>query len=120
MAKVPHPEEVKYVQETGTLEIQWSDGNGSVLSCAFLRGYCPCAHCQGHSGGPPKWNPLQTAAASRVENATGVGNYGMCIAWGDGHDTGIYSFEFLRSTGSNPDFDPTTVEAGTPLETTRL
>ncbi|MEZ4460321.1 MAG: DUF971 domain-containing protein [bacterium] len=120
MAKIPHPTQVKYVSEQGVLDIEWSDDTQSLLSCAFLRGYCPCAHCQGHSGGPPKWVVPATPAASRVENATPVGTYAICIAWGDGHDTGIYSFEFLRSLGSNADFDASSVAAGTPLEGHKL
>jgi len=117
MAKFPHPTQIKFVSETHVLELEWSDDAESQLSCTFLRGYCPCAHCQGHGGGPPKWNPMASDAASRVENVTPVGTYAVCIAWGDGHDTGIFTFEFLRSLESNADFDGTVIAKGTPLKT---
>lgn len=111
----PHPTQVKYIAEDGVVEIEWSDDTSSRLSCAFLRGFCPCARCQGHSGGPPKWVATHSPSASRIDNATPVGTYALCFVWGDGHDTGIYSFEFLRSLESNPTFDPSTMEVGMPL-----
>ena len=50
----------------------------------------------------------------RVENATPVGNYAMCIVWGDGHDSGIFSFESLRKM--DPDgFDQDAMTPETPL-----
>lgn len=112
MAKIPHPTEVRYVSEKGVLEMTFSDDLSVAVPTAFLRGFCPCAHCQGHSGGPPKWNVLRTPRSSEVVDVTPVGNYGMCIIWGDGHDTGIYAFDFLRSLVVPDDFDPAKMKPG--------
>ena len=110
-----HPTEVKYLEEKGQLVITFSDDYVAEFNTAFLRGYCPCAHCQGHGAGPSKWNAIKTPAATRVENVTPVGNYGMCIVWADGHDTGIHSFKRLRNLPVDPDFDPSALSEGDEL-----
>jgi DUF971 family protein len=58
-----------------------------------VRGYCPCANCQGH-GGPVEFQPGRD---SDLQDIREVGNYALCFVWADGHDSGIYSFEYLRS-----------------------
>ncbi|MEM1347563.1 MAG: DUF971 domain-containing protein [Myxococcota bacterium] len=93
---IPHPIEVRYVDEELTLYVTYSDGLEAAYPTVFLRGYCPCARCQGHGGGPPKWVQPMRREQVTVENVTPVGTYAMSIIWGDGHDTGIYTFESLR------------------------
>ncbi len=112
----PHPTEVKFLEEEKRLVITFSDDYVADFTTAYLRGFCPCAHCQGHGSGPAKWVPIKTDAATRVENVTPVGNYGMCIVWADGHDTGIYSFKRLRAMPADPDFDADSMSEGDPLE----
>lgn len=75
------------------MEITWADGHRSVLPHEILRGYCPCAHCQGHSGG------IRKVATPNIEirEIEQVGNYALSFTWGDGHGTGIYSFKYLRT-----------------------
>ena len=46
---------------------------------------------------------MTKAAQAAVEDVTPVGNYAICIAWGDGHDTGIYTFASLRGDLHRPD-----------------
>lgn len=111
---VPHPTEVKYLESDDVLRITFSDDLVREYPTAFLRGFCPCAHCQGHGGGPATWTAPTTDAAIRVDNASPVGNYAMCISWGDGHDTGIYSFQSLRKMDPEG-FDPSKMTADTPL-----
>lgn len=96
MATTVHPVEVNYVQNAHTLDVAFSDGTSASYPTTYLRGFCPCARCQGHSAGPPQWVPLTHEAQRRVEDVTQVGAYAFCIAWGDGHDTGIYTFESLH------------------------
>jgi len=116
MGWTPHPTEIRYVSDEDALHVTFSDGMERDYPTAFLRGFCPCAHCQGHGNGPPKYVPPATDAATRVENVTPVGNYALCIVWGDGHDTGIFSFELLRQMEPPDDFDVQRMEAGTPLD----
>lgn len=93
---IPHPTEVRSLEAEGLLRVTFSDDIVIDFPAAFLRGFCPCAKCQGHSGGPPTWTPWHGDRAVAIDNVSAVGNYGMNIVWGDGHDTGIYSFESLR------------------------
>jgi len=97
----------------------WSDGHEADLPYALVRGYCPCAGCQGHGDGKVIYRPPSRAVSpSSIEP---VGNYALSIVWSDGHATGIYRFDFLRAmcpcAVCNPpgDHDPPRV-----IDTTRL
>jgi len=74
------------------VRITWDDGHLSEYPFAYLRGWCPCAGCQGH-GNEPRHVPASNSDLIRVGV---VGNYALGLAWGDGHDTGIYSYRYLR------------------------
>ncbi|MFO0547853.1 MAG: DUF971 domain-containing protein [Polyangiaceae bacterium] len=75
------------------MEITWADGHRSPIPHEILRGYCPCAHCQGH-GADIKYVAGGDLDLRDIEQ---VGNYGLSLRWGDQHDTGIYSFRYLRA-----------------------
>ena len=89
------------VQQIGEeLAIKWEDGSESFISLEKLRRACPCAGCKGEMDvmgnlykGPER--PL-TSAAFRLVRLERVGTYALQPVWGDGHATGIYSFEYLR------------------------
>jgi DUF971 family protein len=78
-----------------TTEIDWGDGHKSTYPHAILRGYCPCAGCQGHSGGI-SFIP-QEGAGLQLEDIEVVGNYALRLEWFDGHGTGLYSYRYLRA-----------------------
>ncbi len=88
------PVEVRRDHEARLLRVRWHDGHESACDYDFLRGYCPCAMCQGHNAGPLRFRapprPVKAQAVSQV------GNYALSIAWSDGHSTGIYTFDLLR------------------------
>lgn len=89
------PSSIKAPLGSRWLEITWQSGQKHRLSTVVLRGYCPCAGCQGHSG------PIEFVAghdAELVELAQ-VGNYALQFDWGDGHSSGIYTFEYLHRLG---------------------
>jgi DUF971 family protein len=97
------PTRVKAPRNARTVEITWADGHVGVYPHDILRGYCPCATCQGHSG-TIRFIPggeLQTrflpGGDLELRNLTQVGNYALSFEWGDGHATGIYTFRYLRS-----------------------
>ncbi len=93
------------------LEIDWADGKKSVYSITLLRTMCPCAMCKMVREGTdphkisttPKKKMLLPILPGNFEkaitarNAQLVGNYAMKIEWSDNHDSGIYSFQYLRS-----------------------
>ena len=73
--------------------IHWADGTAGKIPHLLLRGYCPCAGCQGHSG---KIRFVE-GGDLELESIAPVGNYALQLTWGDHHDAGIYSFRYLRS-----------------------
>lgn len=89
------PVELRAPRGATTLEIGWSDGASTRYRHALLRGFCPCAHCQGHQG-PVGWAADATDADLAILDIEEVGNYAVRLVFADGHSTGIYSFRFLR------------------------
>ena len=88
------------IQQIGSeLAIQWNDGTETFLHLRFLRTACPCAAC----GGEP--DVLGTVVRPKVSyNEQSfllngwkmVGGYALQPIWGDGHDSGLYSYQYLR------------------------
>ena len=76
-------------------EIDWADGPKATYPHELLRGYCPCAGCQGHSGEIKFIAPAPHQL--EIDRFEGVGRYALQIVWFDGHDTGLYSYKYLRS-----------------------
>jgi DUF971 family protein len=77
------------------LELGWQDGTRHEIPHEILRGYCPCATCQGHSG-TIRFVPGGNQEIREIE---AVGNYAVCFKWGDQHSAGLYSFQYLRRLG---------------------
>lgn len=105
MADSPSPTSLNGDAEA--LTIVWSDGVVHRLSWKLLREKCPCASCRGHGDAPPPAPPpgslpiLSAAEAQplRATRVAPVGNYAYSIHFSDGHNTGIYSLEYLRELG---------------------
>ncbi|MCX7908481.1 MAG: DUF971 domain-containing protein [Ignavibacteria bacterium] len=93
------PIEIKKIDKD-KLQIIWIDGFASTIRLKDLRDNCPCAQCQGEQIGFKKIEPLKievlTPEKYDLKAIEPVGNYAIQIIWKDGHDTGIYSFDFLR------------------------
>jgi DUF971 family protein len=86
--------EVRRLLDGRHLRLTWSDGHTADYDYDFLRGWCPCAGCQGHSGLKIRYQPPASPVVPTAIQP--VGNYAISIAWSDGHATGIYRFDFLR------------------------
>ena len=92
MTRPPHPVEVRRDPERRAVQISWSDGHESAYAFSHLRGWCPCAACQGHSGD----KRFISGGNDDLERITTVGpDEGQRVA-ADGHETGIYSYPYLR------------------------
>lgn len=89
------PTEVKAPLGARVLEMRWADGGHTRFPHRLLRGYCPCAGCQGHSGSIR----FKDGGDLELREVGAVGNYALALKWGDGHDTGIYDFAYLRRLG---------------------
>lgn len=97
----------------GELAIKWDDGTESFLRLEAMRRCCPCAGCQGERDvlgklyrGPTR--PL-TAASFRLEQLVSVGSYAVQPIWGDGHNTGLFTFDYLKwlaDGGAEPQASP--------------
>ena len=85
------------------LRIQWSDGQQRQYRVGELRAHCPCAMCREEHGDQESAAlpvlSAQQAAPLQIASMKPVGNYAYRIAFSDGHDTGLYTFELLRSLG---------------------
>ncbi len=76
------------------VEVTWRDGHHSTYSIASLRLQCPCAVCrQRPSHGSLPMHP----GSISLQGLRPVGRYAVALEFSDGHRTGIYSFEYLRS-----------------------
>ena len=84
------------------LEIDWQDGKRCVYLISYLRSMCPCAKCRETRAESAKRKSLLTvlpgnySGALTVISAQLVGNYALKLEFSDQHDTGIYSFQYLR------------------------
>ena len=86
--------EIRRFDEKRALRLTWSDGHRADLDYDYVRGYCPCAGCQGHGSMAVEFQPPPVPVTP--EEISPVGNYAVSIQWSDQHATGIYRFDFLR------------------------
>lgn len=104
MSPAPVPRDLKIV-EGAWLSIAWSDGQERRYTFRELREGCPCATCREKRSHPaaPALLPVLSAAEIRPLKITSmhpVGQYAYNIGFSDGHDTGIYTLEYLRELGT--------------------
>ncbi len=86
-------------EEHMRLTIEWSDGVESVIPYETLRRACPCAWCAGEGSyaGSVNADTVFTAEQTTLYELQMVGRYGLTPVWGDGHKTGIYTYEKIRA-----------------------
>ncbi len=107
MAGAADPKSVKVNVTTGAgMDIEWTDGHSSHYSFPLLRDACPCALCDDERsktgrqpGEPPRTKPGELPMfkpAAKPVSTEGVGKYAIRFKWNDGHELGIYSWQFLR------------------------
>ena len=95
--RMPVPTEMGSVADK-TFTVTWSDDHRSRYSWLQLRLHCPCAACVGEwRYRPPKLREQDIQPGIRAMRVAKVGNYALRFDWSDGHNTGIYTFNFLRN-----------------------
>lgn len=93
------------IRDGNRLVIEWSDGESRGITFSELRAACPCATCREERKQPPEpagGLPVLSMAEARplaIDGMRPVGNYAYSVAFSDGHDTGIFTLELLRSLG---------------------
>lgn len=98
------PTQIKLSQNEQTnaeqLSLLWDDGHAGVISLKALRDHCPCAGCKGETILLKTYAPTaqpEMPGKYKLISAQQVGSYALGISWGDGHSTGIYTWEKLRA-----------------------
>ncbi|OGW85097.1 MAG: hypothetical protein A3C35_02615 [Omnitrophica bacterium RIFCSPHIGHO2_02_FULL_46_11] len=89
------PLEIKQA-DRDTLLIRWQDGHESKYPSGYLRELCRCAGCVDEWSGAKRFDPSEIPADIHPLQIQGVGRYGIRVNWSDGHNTGIYTFQYLR------------------------
>ena len=92
------PTDIQHIGDE--LAVKWDDGGETFLPLEKLRRACPCAGCKGEVDimgnvykSPEK--KLGPSSFQLVRHAL-VGNYAVQLTWADGHDSGLYSFDYLK------------------------
>jgi DUF971 family protein len=103
------PASVKiHVSSGAGVDIAWADGHTSHFDFVYLRDHCPCATCNDERAKRESLAEGSPAFASspalpmfkpkpRAQSAQAVGQYAIQISFSDGHSTGIYSYDLLRT-----------------------
>ncbi|MCC6866469.1 MAG: DUF971 domain-containing protein [Ignavibacteria bacterium] len=86
--------------DNSSFHIIFDDGFEADLSAHFLRTHCPCAVCSGeevllHKYVSQNQMPLKQSSFE-LQKAEIVGNYAIQLFWKDGHNTGLYNWDYLK------------------------
>ncbi|WP_426414957.1 gamma-butyrobetaine hydroxylase-like domain-containing protein [Aestuariirhabdus sp. LZHN29] len=95
------PVDIKLHRKSRILELTYGDGSRFELSCEYLRVHSPSAEVRGHGEGQ---ETLQTGKINvNLKELVPVGNYALKLVFDDGHDSGLYDWNYLRDLGENHD-----------------
>ena len=92
------PTDIKLHQVSGILEILFEGGEVFNLSAEYLRVFSPSAEVKGH--GPGQEVLQHGKKMVKIANLEAQGNYAIKITFSDGHDSGIYSWQYLYELGT--------------------
>jgi DUF971 family protein len=95
----PIPTEIKLHQVSRKLEVAFDNGTRYELPYEYLRVYSPSAEVRGHG---PGQEVLQVGKKNiEINGIEPVGSYAVMLTFSDGHDTGIYTWDYLYELGAN-------------------
>jgi len=93
------PTDIQYHRQSRLLTLRYADGRQFELPAEYLRVYSPSAEVRGHGSGQ---EVLQTGKAKvSVKGIQPVGHYAVQLVFDDGHDTGLYSWDYLLDLSVN-------------------
>lgn len=95
----PRPIDIRLHQASRLLEIKFDNNTECMLSCEFLRVYSPSAEVKGH--GPGQETLQIDKELVNITAIEPIGNYAVKLVFSDGHDTGLYSWDYLYYLGEN-------------------
>ena len=98
---MPHPTDIILHQTSRLLEVAFDDGHRFSLPCEYLRVYSPSAEVRGHG---PGQEILQVGKKNiGIDAIEPVGSYAIKLVFSDGHNTGLYAWDYLHELGSKQD-----------------
>ncbi|MBK1691813.1 gamma-butyrobetaine hydroxylase-like domain-containing protein [Ectothiorhodospira mobilis] len=101
MAARQRPTDIRLHRQSRELELVYADGRHHRLGCEFLRVHSPSAEVRGHG---PGQEVLQVGKEGvNITAIEPVGHYGIRLVFSDGHDTGIYDWDYLHHLGAHRD-----------------
>ncbi len=97
----PQPTDIVLHQQSRKLEVAFDDGSRFELPCELLRVYSPSAEVRGHG---PGQEVLQVGKRDvNIKAIDPVGAYAVRLVFSDGHDTGLYTWDYLHGLGVDAD-----------------
>lgn len=92
------PVEIQVDRENNQMKVTWNDNHQGKHNFETLRWNCPCAGCRGEMGTPGRLDFIKTLTPqeTKLTSLEAVGLYAIKPTWGDGHETGLYTYEHLR------------------------
>ncbi|MEJ2455434.1 MAG: DUF971 domain-containing protein [Candidatus Thiodiazotropha sp.] len=101
MSDKPHPVDIQVHQQSRLLDIRFDDGAAFSLPCEYLRVYSPSAETRGHSPATAKLEKgKELVSITRIDP---IGNYAVKIHFDDGHNSGLYDWQYLYNLGKHRD-----------------
>jgi DUF971 family protein len=98
----PIPTEIKLHQQSKFMEVAFNEGSRFNLPFEYLRVFSPSAEVRGHG---PGQEVLQVGKKNvDIKGIEPVGQYAVVLIFTDGHDSGIYSWDYLYDLGAKQDF----------------
>src|SRR2546423_5782180 len=97
----PRPTEITLHQQSRVLDVAFDDGKRFALPCEYLRVYSPSAEVRGHGPGQEVLQKGKRLVSVKAIEPVGV--YAVKLVFTDGHDTGIYSWDYLYELGHKHD-----------------
>ena len=93
------PEKIKLNLEEGSLLLEYADGSRFTLTGEYLRVHSPSAEVRGHGKG--QGIPQSGKHGVRITHVAPSGNYALQVTFSDGHDSGIFTWDYLRDLAIN-------------------
>ncbi len=98
----PIPTEIKLHQQSRVMEVAFNDDTRFTMPFEYLRVFSPSAEVRGHG---PGQEVLQVGKKNiEIKNIEPVGQYAVVLVFSDGHDSGIYSWDYLYDLGAKQEF----------------